>query len=1097
MPFESRAVMHYTYKQNYTLFWQRVLTMLQLKQIVKDYAAGTTVVHALKGIDLQFRESEFVAVLGHSGCGKTTLLNIIGGLDQYTSGDLVINGKSTKDFTDSDWDTYRNHSVGFVFQTYNLIPHQTVLNNVELALTLSGVSKAERRRRAVQALEDVGLGDQLSKKPNQMSGGQMQRVAIARALVNDPDILLADEPTGALDTETSVQIMEILKRISEKRLIIMVTHNPELAETYATRIVRIRDGEIISDSDPYAAPEDAISEKPIGKKPSMSFTTALGLSLNNLMTKKVRTFLTAFAGSIGIIGIALILSLSNGIQTYIDRVQEDTLSSYPITLEAERLDMSGLVTSLMGVNARKEEGEGGHELDAVYSNTVMYDLMSSLSQTQTQTNNLAAFKEYLEQEDSPIRPHSSAVQYSYAVDMNIYAKDIDGTIFLSDVTDLLQTAMGSLYGGDYSGYFDQFGSAYSRMQVWEEMLPPQGGEDGLVNELLTEQYELLYGHWPENYDEAVLIVNKDNEISDLVIYCMGLGSQAQVTEAMRHIMAGEETEAFDKRWDYDEICGTTFKIILPAEYYQYDSISGSYSDVSQTEAGMDFLYNAEDVGTTVRIVGILRPDGDAVSTMMSGAIGYTAALTEHLIDKTAELEVLQKQKDTPETDVLLGLPFLTDDYFVSDEQKRADVTEYLMTLPLSEKAAVYVALKSRPDADYLDAIVSQQMQGLTRETIEAQVTDSYVQQMGVDAETVKNYIAGMDDETLFAFVEDAIREQVTQQYAAGVQQQLGALPAEQLAALLEDSFTAEPEPEEELEPEEPPAPAADYSALTPETLLAMPPEQLAQLPAEVLAALPQQLLAMMSPEQLAALQQAAQAAETPAEPEAPKATALTDEQYNWLYDAYMPPTVSESNYEGNLKKLGDVDFAHPSKINLYASSFADKDAIADLIADYNDSVDEDDRIEYTDLVALLMSSITTIINAISYVLIAFVAISLVVSSIMIGIITYISVLERTKEIGILRAIGASKRDISRVFNAETLIEGLCSGVIGIGVTLLLIIPINLIVHKLTNIQTLNAILPPAGAVILVIISMLLTFIAGLIPSGIAARKDPVEALRTE
>ena len=496
-------------------------------------------------------------------------------------------------------------------------------------------------------------------------------------------------------------------------------------------------------------------------------------------------------------------------------------------------------------------------------------------------------------------------------------------------------------------------------------------------------------------------------------------------------------------------------------------------------------------------MGILRPDGDAVSTMMSGAIGYTAALTEHLIDKTAELEVLQKQKDTPETDVLLGLPFLTDDYFVSDEQKRADVTEYLMTLPLSEKAAVYVALKSRPDADYLDAIVSQQMQGLTRETIEAQVTDSYVQQMGVDAETVKNYIAGMDDETLFAFVEDAIREQVTQQYAAGVQQQLGALPAEQLAALLEDSFTAEPEPEEELEPEEPPAPAADYSALTPETLLAMPPEQLAQLPAEVLAALPQQLLAMMSPEQLAALQQAAQAAETPAEPEAPKATALTDEQYNWLYDAYMPPTVSESNYEGNLKKLGDVDFAHPSKINLYASSFADKDAIADLIADYNDSVDEDDRIEYTDLVALLMSSITTIINAISYVLIAFVAISLVVSSIMIGIITYISVLERTKEIGILRAIGASKRDISRVFNAETLIEGLCSGVIGIGVTLLLIIPINLIVHKLTNIQTLNAILPPAGAVILVIISMLLTFIAGLIPSGIAARKDPVEALRTE
>ncbi len=1072
--------------------------MLQLKNIVKDYAAGTTVVHALKGIDLQFRESEFVAVLGHSGCGKTTLLNIIGGLDHYTSGDLVINGKSTKDFSDADWDTYRNHSVGFVFQTYNLIPHQTVLRNVELALTLSGVGKAERRRRAAQALTEVGLGDQMNKKPNQMSGGQMQRVAIARALVNDPDILLADEPTGALDSETSVQIMEILKRISQSRLIVMVTHNPELAETYATRIVRIRDGEIISDSDPYATPEDARTEQAIGKKPSMRFLTALGLSMNNLMTKKVRTFLTAFAGSIGIIGIALILSLSSGIQTYIDRVQEDTLSSYPITLEAERLDMSGLVTSLMGVNAKKDESEGGHERDAVYSNTVMYDLMSSLSQTQMQTNNLAAFKEYIEREDSPVKQHSSAIRYSYGLDMKIYAKDADGTIFLSDVTDLLQTAMGSLYGGDYSSYFDQFGAAYSRMQVWEEMLPPQEDGDGLVNEVLTGQYELLYGHWPEKYDEAVLIVNKDNEISDLVIYCMGLGSQAQVTEVMKQIMAGEETEAFVKRWDYADICGTSFKIILPAEYYQYDSLSGSYSDVSRTEAGLDFLYNAPDVGTTVKIVGVLRPDADAVGSMMQGAIGYTSALTAYLVERTAQLEVLQKQKADQETDVLLGLPFRTEDWSVSDDQKQADVTEYLRTLPLSERAAVYVALQSRPDADYLENIVSQQMEGLTRESIEAQVTDSYVQQMGVDAATVKNYIAGMDDETLFAFVADAVRQQVTEQYAAGVQQRLGALPAEQLAQLLEDSFTAQPEEEPEPEPEqEPEQPAVDVTTLTPDAILAMPPEQLAALPAEVLAALPQQLLAMMRPEQLAAIQAAAEAAQTEAEPEAPKPKALTAEQYGWLYDTYMPPTVSESSYEENLKKLGDVDFAHPSAINLYASSFADKDAIADCIKAYNDAADEDDRIEYTDLVALLMSSITTIINAISYVLIAFVAISLVVSSIMIGIITYISVLERTKEIGILRAIGASKRDISHVFNAETLIEGLCSGVIGIGLTLLLILPINAIVHKLTGIQTLNAILPPAGAVILVVISMALTFIAGLIPSGIAARKDPVEALRTE
>ena len=1082
-------------------FRKGCVILLGLKGITKTYLAGDSQVQALKGIDIMFRQNEFVAVLGPSGCGKTTLLNIVGGLDRYTEGDLTISGRSTKEYKDKDWDHYRNHTIGFVFQTYNLIPHQTVLANVELALTLSGISKTERRARAKKMLERVGLGDQLSKRPNQMSGGQMQRVAIARALVNNPEILLADEPTGALDSETSVQIMELLSDIAKEKLVIMVTHNPELAEQYSSRIIRLLDGRVTDDSNPYrpseyTATEGSAQKEQKGKKgkTSMSLFTAFSLSMNNLMTKKGRTILTAFAGSIGIIGIALILSLSNGVQTYINRVQENTLSSYPITLEAERLDMSSLVTSLMGVNDRRDESKGGHELDAVYSNTIMYDLMNSLSQTETQTNNLAAFKEYLEREDSPIRQHSSAIRYSYGVDMNIYAKDADGTIFLSDVTNLLQTSMASLYGGDYSSYFDQFGAAYSRMQVWEEMLPPQDG-DGLVNELLTGQYELLYGHWPERYDEAVLIVNKDNEISDLVIYCMGLGSQRQITEAMQHIMAGEETESFDERWDYADICGTSFKIILPAEYYQYDSLSGSYSDVSRTEAGLDFLFNAPDVGTTVKIVGILRPDSDAGGAAMQGAIGYTAALTEHLIERTAELEVLQKQKAAPETDVILGLPFLTDDYFISDEQKRADVTDYLRGLPLSERAAVYVALQSRPDEDYLEGIVAQQMEGMTRESIEAQVTDSYVQEMGVDADTLKNYIAGMDDETLFAFVADAIRQQVTEQYALGVQQRLGALPAEQLAALLEDSFTAEPE--EETEPEAPEQPAMDMTALTPEAILAMTPEQLAALPPATLAALPEQLLTMMRPEQLAAVQTALHAAQTAAEPELPKAKALTAEQYAWLYDAYMPPTVSERSYEENLKLLGDVDFAHPSTINLYASSFADKDAIADLIREYNDGAAEDDRIEYTDLVALLMSSITTIINAISYVLIAFVAISLVVSSIMIGIITYISVLERTKEIGILRAIGASKRDIARVFNAETLIVGFCSGIIGIGVTLLLILPINLIVHRLTDIRTLNAILPVGGAVILVAISMLLTFIAGLIPSGIAARKDPVEALRTE
>ena len=1023
--------------------------MLQLQHIIKDYAAGDSVVHALKGIDLQFRESEFVAVLGHSGCGKTTLLNIIGGLDHYTSGDLIINGKSTRDFSDGDWDTYRNHSVGFVFQTYNLIPHQTVLSNVELALTLSGVSKAERRARAKKALEDVGLGDQLHKKPNQMSGGQMQRVAIARALVNDPDILLADEPTGALDSETSVQVMEILKEISKNRLIIMVTHNPELAETYATRIIRVKDGVVTDDSAPYEAPADAVTEQPLGRKPSMGFLTAMGLSLNNLLTKKGRTILTAFAGSIGIIGIALILALSNGIQTYIDKVQEDTLSSYPISIEAETLDMSAMVSSLMGANTEDAEAEP-HALDAVYSNTIMYDLMGNLMQTETRKNNLKDFKTYLEADDV-LKSSISAVKYSYDLHAGFYAKDMDGKVFKSDVTDLLQTAMSSLYGGDFSSYFDQFGAAYSRMEVWEEMLAPQDG-DALINPLVSAQYDLLYGHLPERYDEVVLIVDKNNEISDLVIYCLGLGSQQAVMDLMQNLMAGEELESFAEHWSYEELCEKTFKVLLPGEKYQ-PAISGGYTDMSASEAGMEFLYEAENVGTTVKIVGILRPNADAVNTMMSGAIGYTAALTEHLLEQAENLDVLQKQLADPETDVLCALPFRKEDETISDEQKIADIREHIAQMTTAEKAAAYTAVMSVPSDAYLEGIVQQQLAGLTRAEIEANLTGDYAAQMNVDAAVIQEYIAGMDDETLFAYVGEGIRAQVREQYAAGVQTRLSALSAEQLAGMLD--MALEPAPQEAAGVPEMP---------TPEQLAGMTPEQLAQL-------------------------QAAQ--------QQPAVSPLEDWQLLYLYDNFMPPVWSESSLEDNLKLLGQVDRNSPKSISIYASSFEDKDRIADAIKAYNAAVDEDDQIEYTDFVALLMSSITTIINAISYVLIAFVAISLVVSSIMIGIITYISVLERTKEIGVLRAIGASKRDVSRVFNAETLIIGFCAGAMGILVTLLLMIPINLIVQHLTGIASLRAILPPVAAAILVAISMLLTFIAGLIPSGIAARKDPVEALRTE
>ena len=985
--------------------------MLTLSNIHKEYASGELRVEALKGVSLSFRKNEFVAVLGPSGCGKTTLLNIIGGLDRYTQGDLIIKGRSTREYKDADWDSYRNHSVGFVFQSYNLIPHQTVLSNVELALTLGGVPAKERRRRAVQALERVGLGDQLNKKPNEMSGGQMQRVAIARALVNDPDILLADEPTGALDSETSVQIMQILKSISQEKLIIMVTHNPELAAQYATRTVRLLDGKIISDSQPYE-PSGAEAEKPVKtqqKRTSMSFLTALGLSCNNLLTKKARTILTAFAGSIGIIGIALILSLSNGIQTYIDQVQEDTLSSYPITIEAESMDMGGMVTALMGAQAEKNDTP--HEDGRVYASTVMYDLMNSLNSTEAQTNNLAPFKQYLDDPGSPIRQYASAIQYSYDLTLPIYTKDNDGEIVNTDVLELLQTMMSSMYGGDYSSYFSQFGDAYSAMEVWEEMLP---GEDGaLVSPLVQEQYDVLYGAWPQNYDEVVLVIDKNNEISDLVMYAMGLKSAEEMEDAMRAAMEGDSIDQTQDSWRFDELCGRTFKLILPWENYRYDAQTGGYTDLSVTDAGMDYLFGSDDVGTTLKISGIVRANPDATSSMMKGAVGYTSALTRYVIDKTQDARIIRAQVDNPDTDVITALPFRTgDEPAPTAEQMAGDVSQLLLDADMQQKAQMYLDMMCVPDEAYLDAMTEQSMQGLTREAIEQQVTASYSEEMGVDAGEVRQYIAQMDDETLFGYVETSIRQQIAEQYAEGIKEQLSAMSSEQLAAAMD-------------------------------------------------------------------------------------MTALTGAQTQYLFDTYMPPRYSESSLDGNLELLGYVDLEKPASVNLYAATFADKDAIADCIADYNSAASEDDEITYTDYVALLMSSITTIIDAISYVLIAFVSISLVVSSIMIGIITYISVLERTKEIGILRAIGASKRDVSNVFNAETLIEGFIAGLIGIGLTMLLIIPINAIVQHLTGISTLGAILPGAAAAILIAISMLLTFIAGLIPSRLAAKKDPVVALRTE
>lgn len=895
--------------------------MLELNDIKKDYVSGSTIVSALKGINLRFRDCEFVSILGQSGCGKTTMLNIIGGLDKYTSGDLKINGVSTKNYKDRDWDFYRNNSIGFVFQSYNLIPHQTVLSNVELALTLSGVSKAERKKRAIEALEKVGLGEQIHKKPNQMSGGQMQRVAIARALVNNPDILLADEPTGALDTETSVQIMELLKEISKDRLIIMVTHNPELAKDYSTRIVRLLDGVITDDSNPYSledmeadirAKEDAkvkASEKKTKKsgkkqKTSMSFFTALSLSFNNLMTKKTRTILTAFAGSIGIIGIAMILSISNGIQLYIDRVQRDTLSSYPITLQAESIDISSMVSSMTG-NSDSEEHE---DKTKIYSNDIMGDMINTMVK-EVKSNNLSEFKKYIENGSSDIKSYVSDIQYSYDVPLNIYMKDTSngveqlnpGTMFDSIYGEGATSASSSMSSGMGMGMF-------SNSSVWNQLLGNQ--------QVLDEQYDVLAGHWPENFNEVVLVADKNNEVDDYTLYSLGLKDPEEVRTLFKKMMVGESYETKkDISYTFDEILDTEFKLVMPTDMYKYNDVTGTWDDYSKDDK---YMTNVVNNGTDIKVCGIIRPNDDAVSTSLSSGIGYTAKLTEYIIEEVKNSEIAKAQLADTSVDVFTGVPFDNDR---NTEITMDDVNAYMATLSPEESA---------------------QMQAMT--------------------------------------------------------------------------------------------------------------------------------------------------------------SGMSDDQILQLFSASLKARTTDATLDSNKSKLGITDLDTPSQIDIYATDFDSKEKVQNIIKDYNklqqDDGKEENVINYTDYVGIMMSSVSTIINAISYVLIAFVAISLIVSSIMIGIITYISVLERTKEIGVLRSIGASKKDVSRIFNAETLIEGFVSGALGIVVTLLLCIPANALIKHLTDISNV-AQLPVAGGVILIIISMFLTFIAGLIPAKLAAKKDPVVALRSE
>ena len=1011
--------------------------MLSLRHITKVYQSGDTGVQALRDVSIDFREHEFVSILGPSGCGKTTLLNIIGGLDQYTSGDLVINGVSTRRYGDAEWDTYRNHSIGFVFQSYNLIPHQTVLANVELALTLSGVSKRERRRRAIDALRQVGLDSQIHKKPNQMSGGQMQRVAIARALVNDPDILLADEPTGALDTQTSIQIMEILRAISKDKLIIMVTHNPELAKRYSSRIIRVLDGQVVGDSQPYHAgeeagqkperlpfrrkrrsvlaidPEEATRQQFGGfakpgekkkKKRSMSFFTALALSLNNLMTKKGRTFMTSFAGSIGIIGIALILSVSSGVNAYIESVQRDTLASYPIELHAESVDLTALVNTLMNSNSGDAHD---HDRNKIYESIVLGQLVNALGNAGTESNDLTAFKQYLESTDA-FNQYLSSVRYQYDFNWSILVREgneiggSDGKIVRPDVSAWLSGMSGT--SGSMSAQSPYSSMMSSGFNVWSQILAPLDKNDtNLVSSLVREKYEIIDegGRWPTAANEVVLIVDEHNEISDLALFALGLRTEEEMNKGMLAAMNGQTVDlSARKSWTYDEIKQMRFRLLLASECYEKNA-NGTYTDLTQSDEGLESLYENEDLGFSLRVVGIVRPTDDATSSFMTGSIGYTAALADEAMARTQKLGLIDEQKQNPDRDILTGQPFKSD-RVITEEQKRTAIRNHLASLSDSEaRQFLYRVLAQEPSSE--------------------QIAEKVVE--------------------INLYPESALRQ----------------ILAQAIASLGQEGITVD---------------------------MVMSNSQLKAMAIQAIAT------AMVQEE----LNEATYGGMTVSEMEA----LLTPAQVDTLYEEdEIPHEYSKSTYQKNLALLGDVNADKPSAIYLYAATFEDKDRISDLINAYNDTVEDAKKISYTDYVGLLMSSVTTIVNAISYVLIAFVAISLVVSSIMIGIITYISVLERTKEIGILRAIGASKKDVGRVFNAETLIVGFVAGLIGIVATLLLNQLINVILFHYTGIAGLRAVLPVGAAIILVAISMFLTFIAGLLPSGFAAKKNPVEALRSE
>lgn len=920
--------------------------MLQLKNIVKSYTVGELTQVALKGISLNFRENEFVSILGQSGSGKTTMLNIIGGLDRYDSGDLVINGVSTKKYRDVDWDAYRNTSIGFVFQSYNLIPHQNVLSNVEMALTLSGVSRKERRKRAVEVLNKVGLQDHIHKKPNQLSGGQMQRVAIARALINNPDILLADEPTGALDTETSIQIMNLLKQIAEEKLVIMVTHNPELAEAYSTRIVNLKDGQITSDSNPFDVPEGSVEEKLTKnqKRVSMSFWTSLGLSFANLRTKIGRTILTSFAGSIGIIGIALILALSTGMNQYITRVQKETMTSYPITISSQTIDATSIMqlrTQMMGLSSSKETQVEDGKVHADYQSLKQSDAVTNnLIQ-----NNLAEFKKYLDNPASEIHQYvgENGIIYSYNVNFDVYAQNPNQQLINTNI---------ELDGGNGNSNrprmfnFANMGVNNQSAKNFSEMVAGTNGQP--ISSVVTDSYDMVVGYWPTGYNEVVMVLNENNSIPVQSMYQLGFITKEQYTSAKNQLANKQDGEDFTL--SYEDMLQKTFYLVPSSENYVKNE-NGSYSQIKNPEYDTDGLMNKS---IPLKVTGIIRPKEDAKNATINTVVAYTNLLTNYVIDRANESAIVQAQKNTPEINVLNGVHFNA----TTDEEKIQDTKEYLLNLSEDEKANMYQLIL------YYDG---------------------------------KNQNQEINEDTN-SFDMNALSK-------------LSMNPQSGISGMLENYLNDSPNTT---------------------TLLA-------------------------------------------------------------IYNDY----IGGKSLEKNLASFGAVSYESPSSISIYADSFENKDAIGKEIEKYNNTVGEDSKISYTDYVALMTSSLTTIINGISYVLIAFVAVSLFVSSIMIGIITYISVMERTKEIGILRALGASKKNISQLFNAETFIIGIFSGIIGIGITLLLLIPINNVIQTVSKIEDLSAVLPLESAGVLILISIIITVIGGLIPSRSAAKKDPVEALRTE